>query len=186
MTAGDPLAYVALGANLGDPAAQVRRAAAAIDALTGVVAGSRLYSSAAQGGPSGQPPFVNAVLSIAAEPWLGAEERLLALLLETEADLGRERRIRWGPRIIDLDLLAVAGVVRLTRDPLLPHPRIEERAFVLAPLLDVAPDWRHPLSGRPARTALSALLERGGSLPVPLPGALLEREWAAGGRHAEP
>ncbi len=148
-----PKAFVALGANLGDPAAQLREAALRLGRRAPILGRSHFYESPALGGPVGQPRYLNAVLVLAAATWLGREDALLQELLAIEEELGRVRHERWGPRVIDLDLLAVAGVVRYA-GVRLPHPRIEERAFVLAPLLDVAPDWRHPLSGRRASDAL--------------------------------
>lgn len=150
-------AYVALGANLGDPAAQFGRAARALADLAPVVGRSKLYSGPAVGGPSGQPPYLNAVLALDARAYVGREADLLAELLEVEHDLGRVRRERWGPRVIDLDLLSVGGSVVQGPTLRLPHPRLEERAFVLAPLLDLDPEWRHPLSGRRAADALAKL-----------------------------
>lgn len=153
----EPTAYVALGTNLGDRAAQLRAAAEELERLAPVAARSRIYACPAVGGPPGQPDYLNAVVALRAGAWLGREEALLAELLGIEARLGRLRRERWGPRLIDLDLLDVAGAVRLGGPLRLPHPRLEERAFVLAPLLDVAPAWRHPLTGRRAVDALRRL-----------------------------
>lgn len=154
---GNVRAYVALGANLGEPAAQFGRAARALAALTPVLGRSRLYSGPAVGGPSGQPPYLNAVLALDARAFVGREADLLAVLLGVEHDLGRVRRERWGPRVIDLDLLSVGGSVVQGPVLRLPHPRLEERAFVLTPLLDLDPEWRHPLSGRRAADALAKL-----------------------------
>jgi 2-amino-4-hydroxy-6-hydroxymethyldihydropteridine diphosphokinase len=82
-------------------------------------------------------------------------------LLAIEARFGRRRRARWEARRLDLDLLAL-GAIRLREPRLrLPHPRMMERAFVLVPLLEVAPDWTHPVTGRRADTALSGLDRRG-------------------------
>ncbi len=157
--AAPPVAYVALGANLGDPAAQFARAAHALADLVPVTGRSRLYEGPAVGGPSGQPPFLNAVIAVDGSAFVGREEELLAELLRVELDLGRVRRERWGPRVIDLDLLSLGRKVVQGPALRLPHPRIEERAFVLAPLLDLDPHWRHPLSGRRAADALARLPE---------------------------
>ncbi len=145
-------AYVALGSNLDDPRAQVERALAALEQLpqTRCVLRSSLYRSRPFG-PVEQPDFVNAVAGLltALEP-----ATLLANLQALETSLGRERpAVRWGPRRIDLDLL-VHGSARIAQPGLqLPHPGIAERAFVLAPLAEIAPDLDVPGVGR-----VSALL----------------------------
>ncbi len=101
--------------------------------------------------PSDQPWFVNAVAEVASG--LSAEA-LLAALHRVEARLGRARAERWAARTVDLDLLADGARIRAAdaASPLvLPHPRLHERVFVLRPLLDVAPEWRHPVFRRTAR-----------------------------------
>jgi 2-amino-4-hydroxy-6-hydroxymethyldihydropteridine diphosphokinase len=140
-------AYVALGSNLDDPRAQVERAVAALGDLPGTrsVLRSSLYRSRPFG-PVAQPDFVNAVAGLLTtlEP-----AALLAALQELETRLGRERPVvRWGPRRIDLDLL-VHGSARISRPGLeVPHPGIVERAFVLVPLAEIAPDLVVPGVGR--------------------------------------
>ncbi len=108
--------------------------------------------------PSDQPWFHNAVGEVVSDL---APEVLLETLHEVEARLGRERGVRWAARTVDLDLLAHGMTIR-TGDavsPLeLPHPRLHERGFVLRPLLDLAPDWRHPVLGRTTRELYDALL----------------------------
>lgn len=140
-------AYVALGSNLDDPRAQVERAMAALDQLpqSRCVLRSSMYRSR----PFGlieQPDFINAVAGLltALEP-----ATLLANLQALETSLGRERPVvRWGPRRIDLDLL-VHGSARIAQPGLeVPHPGIAERAFVLAPLAEIAPDLEVPGVGR--------------------------------------
>jgi 2-amino-4-hydroxy-6-hydroxymethyldihydropteridine diphosphokinase len=103
---------------------------------------------------SDQPWFVNGV--VVAETSLAPGD-LLALLHETERRFGRQRREVNAARILDLDLIAYGDVVRTDAPPLLPHPRLHERAFVLLPLADVAPDWRHPADGRPLTAMIRAL-----------------------------
>lgn len=148
-------AYVALGSNLDDPRAQVGRAFDALAALpeTRLVLRSSLYSSRPVG-PVEQPDFVNAVAGLltALEP--GA---LLAALKDLEARLGRTRPVvRWGPRRIDLDLLVHGTARSATGELTLPHPGIAERAFVLAPLAEIAPDLDVPGLGR-VRTLLAGV-----------------------------
>ena len=101
-----------------------------------------------------QPWYVNGIarLDTALSP-----EALLARLHALEEAFGRVRRQRWEARAIDLDLIDHCGLVRLEGAPLLPHPRMDQRAFVLMPLADVAPDWRHPVDGRPIAELLAAL-----------------------------
>jgi 2-amino-4-hydroxy-6-hydroxymethyldihydropteridine diphosphokinase len=107
---------------------------------------------------SDQPWFVNAVVAV--ETDLAAEE-LLKLLHETEQKFGRVRRQRWEARIIDLDLLAYHDNVTENQNQLsglvLPHPYMQDRAFVLAPINEIAPDWRHPCSGLTASQLLENL-----------------------------
>jgi 2-amino-4-hydroxy-6-hydroxymethyldihydropteridine diphosphokinase len=129
-------AYVALGANLGDPVAAVRSAAAALAGLPGtrVTAVSPLYRTAPVA--SSGPDYVNAVAAL--ETGLTAPE-LLSRLQAIEAGAGRERPYRNAPRTLDLDLL-LYGSARIDSASLtVPHPRMTERAFVLVPLADIAP-----------------------------------------------
>jgi 2-amino-4-hydroxy-6-hydroxymethyldihydropteridine diphosphokinase len=142
-------AYVGVGSNLSDPAAQVRRALAALAGLPGtrLIASSPLYHTKPFGEVV-QPAFVNAVAGLLTRR---TPEELLADLRALERTLGREPpRERWGPRLIDLDLLVVGREVRATADLTLPHAGIAERDFVLYPLADVAPDLDVPGLGRVA------------------------------------
>ena len=141
--------FVALGSNLshpqhGPPEAVLKAAIASLEANgVRVVARSDFYRTAPVPA-SDQPDFVNAVVIVESAM---APAALLALLHRIEASFGRRRAVRNEARVLDLDLLAWNDRVT-TADPLLPHPRMHERAFVLLPLRDVAPAWRHPLSGK--------------------------------------
>ena len=138
-------AYVALGANIGDAAATVRDAFAALAALEGVALrrASSLYRTAPVG-LANQPDFINAAVCL--ETDLPAAD-LLAALLATEARFGRIRAERNGPRTLDLDLLLHGELVLNTAHLTLPHPRLHLRAFVLAPLAEIAPDLAIPGRG---------------------------------------
>lgn len=143
-----PIAYVALGANLADPVAQVR---AALDALTRVpesrlLRASSLYRTAPVG-IHRQPDFINAVAAL--ETSLGPHA-LLAELFAIEAQFGRRRDFHHAPRTLDLDLLLYDAESIETPDLKLPHPRMHLRAFVLAPLVEIAPDCRIPGRGSAA------------------------------------
>ena len=146
-------AFIGLGANLGDPQAQVRRAVAALGEFprTRLLASSSLYRSAPVG-VAAQPDFVNAVAKV--ETALSARE-LLEELLTTEARFGRERPLPGAPRTLDLDLLLYGD--RVIEEPglVVPHPRMHERAFVLLPLAEIAAETSIPGKGS-VKTLLAA------------------------------
>ena len=142
-------AYIGIGSNLSDPRAQVLGALDRIAAIDGVrlALRSRLYGSPPLG-PADQPDYVNAVAGVLT---LLSPRALLAELHALERTAGRpEKHERWGPRILDLDLLVYARERSSERALTLPHPGILERAFVLYPLADVAPDLDVPGGGRVA------------------------------------
>jgi len=141
-------AYIGLGANLNDPAAQVEYALAELERLhaTTLVARSSLYASAPVGYVD-QPDFINAVAQI--ETAL-APRALLAALLDIEHRRGRERSFRNAPRTLDLDLLLYGDAHFHEEGLTLPHPRMTERAFVLLPLTEIAPELDIPGRGRAA------------------------------------
>ena len=151
-------AVIALGSNLEDPVAQVEAALRAIAALPGVRLTRR--SSCYRTAPVGyaeQPDFINAVCEV--ESALPPAE-LLAALLRVEQDFGRVRTFRNAPRVLDLDLLLVEGVSQQDDFLTLPHPRMHERAFVMLPLAEMAPEWRIGTLGTAAE--LAANLDAGG------------------------
>lgn len=135
-------AVVGLGANLGDPRAALAWAVGELHGIGRVAAVSALHETDPVGPP--QPIFLNAAVRLDAPLEPGA---LLALLLGVERRAGRIRAERFGPRILDLDLLWAEGVRLETESLILPHPRLRERAFALVPLLEVAPDARDPATG---------------------------------------
>jgi len=160
-------ALVALGANLpgpfGEADATLRAALTALNDVTShSVNHSRLYRTPAMPAGSG-PDFVNAAAAI---EWTGSPAELLSRLQDVEHEFGRTRTHRWEARVLDLDLLAMGDLVwpdsqteahwrglsfdearvQTPSSLILPHPRMAERAFVLVPLRDVAPHWRHPVT----------------------------------------
>jgi 2-amino-4-hydroxy-6-hydroxymethyldihydropteridine diphosphokinase len=151
-------AWVGLGGNTGDPVSTLRAATAQFDALPGtrVLLRSKLYRTPAWGVVA-QPDFINGVVLL--ETSLDARG-LLDGLLEIERAFGRERRERWGPRSLDLDLLLYGDCVIDLPGLHVPHPHLHERAFVLVPMLEIAPDVEIPGRGR-ARDALAALASEG-------------------------
>jgi len=131
-------AWLSLGSNLGDRAAHLTAAIEAVRALPGtaVEAVSGLYETPPWG-DTDQGPFLNAAIGIrtALEPLA-----LLDAVKAVEADLGRRETRRWGPRVIDIDIVHMAGVALATQRLTLPHPLWRERAFVLVPLAEIAPE----------------------------------------------
>lgn len=152
-------AAVALGSNLGDRETILRTAVGALSRLGDLVTISPLYETAPVGGPD-QGPFLNAVAIVdTSHP----PAELLEMLHNLETEAGRERGERWGPRILDLDLVTVVdgdGVMQtaVTRDLTLPHPRAIDRRFVLEPLTEVWPGA--PLGQSSAGTALTRVMDQ--------------------------
>ena len=174
-----PEILIALGANLprdaDTPRDTLERALAALGGRAGLTVTARARWFATPAVPAGSgPDFVNGAARLTGE---ASPAAILEALHEVERDAGRSRPARWAPRVCDLDLLAVgdlvlpdAATVRrwMELDPaearraapaeiVLPHPRLQERGFVLLPLADIAPGWRHPLTGRTVREMAQAL-----------------------------
>ncbi len=149
--------FIGAGANLGDPVRQLGQALGALRQSTGIelLTASSLYRTQPVG-PVEQPPFINAVFSL--ECRLGPRE-LLTLLLEIEQNMGRVRKERWGPRVIDLDMLFYGEEIIRGKDLEAPHPRLHERRFVLVPLAEIAPDFVHPVIKKSVLELLTNLPE---------------------------
>jgi 2-amino-4-hydroxy-6-hydroxymethyldihydropteridine diphosphokinase len=134
-----------VGANLGEPKRAFRRALDGLDEHGAVLAVSGIFTTRPIG--PDQPLFSNAAALL---DWSGTPRELLTACQTLENAAGRNRNgeQRWGPRVLDLDLLIARDIVVRSPDLTLPHPRFHERAFALAPAAELVPDWIHPLLGR--------------------------------------
>lgn len=149
--------YLALGSNLGDRAAALRAALAALPPAVRITGLSPVYETAPHY-VADQPAFLNMVA--AGDTDLPAAG-LLTRLKATETRVGRTPSVRYGPRLIDLDILSYGDALIDTGDLQVPHPRLQERAFVLEPLAALAPDWCDPRDGRTARMLRDRLRRTG-------------------------
>ncbi len=142
----DEVAYIGMGANLGARKKTLQEATGVLDVQpqVAVIAASDVYETAPVGVVD-QPPFLNAVLQVKTRC---SARRLLNCLLAIEQKFGRSRETQWGPRTLDLDILLYGDEVIHQPGLQVPHPRLHERAFVLAPLCDLNPDLKHPILGQ--------------------------------------
>ncbi|OLP19965.1 2-amino-4-hydroxy-6-hydroxymethyldihydropteridine diphosphokinase [Leptolyngbya sp. 'hensonii'] len=149
-----PAAAIALGSNLGDSQATIEAALDLLDHYPqiAVTRRSHWYRTSPVGPP--QPDYVNgcALLQVGLEPW-----PLMQTLLQVEVQFGRVRQERNGPRTLDLDLLLFDNLVLETPQLQIPHPRMGDRAFVLVPLAEIAPDWVDPITGKTIGELLQAV-----------------------------
>ena len=154
--------YLSLGTNLGDRLANLRAALKGLPPKVIVRAESKIYETPAWGFED-QPAFLNMAIrgGTDLEP-----EPLLMYLKQLETRLGRRPSFHWGPRLIDIDLLFYEALVLDTPLLVIPHPRLHERAFVLVPLADIAPDLIHPALGKRVRQLLEGM-DKTGIIPLP-------------------
>lgn len=149
------LTYIGIGSNMGDSLGNCRQAIQAIGAKKGnrIVACSSFYLTEPVGRKD-QNWFVNAVIAVRTN---FSPHQLLEFLMNVEKNMGRERRERWGPRIVDLDILFYENLICQENNLQIPHPEIAKRRFVLLPLKDIAPHLIHPILGKTVSNLLDEL-----------------------------
>ncbi|MEB3885996.1 2-amino-4-hydroxy-6-hydroxymethyldihydropteridine diphosphokinase [Lyngbya sp. CCY1209] len=157
------LSAIAMGSNLGDSHRTLEKALKTIDQTPGITV--KAYSSWYKTAPIGpsQPDFLNgcALLEVQLTP-----QELLQTLLDIEDQFGRVRQERWGPRTLDLDVLLFGDLILETPELQIPHPRMTDRAFVLVPLAEIAPDWIEPVSGKAISQLVKQVDDSGVSLAL--------------------
>ncbi len=147
------IVYLALGTNLGDRPVNLRAAIKVISPEIKVIVESKIYETPPWGYES-QPAFLNMAVKCETNLEPGS---LLKRLKQLEVQLGREQSFHWGPRLIDIDILFYDDLILESESLIIPHPRLQERAFVLVPLADIAPDFIHPVLKKTIKELLAGV-----------------------------
>jgi len=148
------IAYISIGSNLGNREENCRKAIKLIEKNgIAVEKQSRMYETEPWG-VKDQPKFINMAIEVETDK---KPEELLVILKEIEKEVGRTETVKWGPRVIDLDILFYDDLILKTDHLEIPHPFLHERDFILKPLSEIAPDKRHPVTGKTVREMAAIL-----------------------------
>jgi 2-amino-4-hydroxy-6-hydroxymethyldihydropteridine diphosphokinase len=145
--------YLSLGTNIGQRRQNLEQAVAGLEEVLVITAVSPIYQTPPWG-MTAQPDFFN--LCLAGTTSLSPHD-LLHFNQQLEKRLGREKTVRWGPRLIDIDILFYDDLILVDEELTIPHPQLGQRAFVLVPLADIAPDLVHPQTGQTVREMVTAV-----------------------------
>ncbi|MBI3378687.1 MAG: 2-amino-4-hydroxy-6-hydroxymethyldihydropteridine diphosphokinase [Nitrospirae bacterium] len=148
------IVYISIGSNLGDRKENCRQAIKLIEKNGIAVRKQSRMCETEPWGVNDQPKFINMAIEVETDK---KPEELLVILKEIEKEIGRTETTKWGPRVIDLDILFYDDLILKTPDLEIPHPLLQERDFVLKPLSEIAPDKRHPVTGKTVRAMLANL-----------------------------
>lgn len=142
------IGFIAFGSNIGDRKTNIEKSLRMLEEKNIKILSTSSFYITEPYGYTDQPEFLNGVAKIKTE---FTPRELLYILLDIEFKLGRERKIRWGPRTIDLDILFYDGLIVNEKDLVIPHPDLHNRRFVLDPLNEIAPEFIHPVFGKNIR-----------------------------------
>jgi len=148
------IVYIGIGSNLGDRKDNCRKAIKLLKENGIAVKKQSSMHETEPWGIKDQPKFINMAIEVETDK---KPEELLRILKEIEKEIGRKETVKWGPRVIDLDILFYDDLILKTPDLEIPHPLMHERAFILKPLCEIAPDKKHPITGKTVREMLENL-----------------------------
>jgi 2-amino-4-hydroxy-6-hydroxymethyldihydropteridine diphosphokinase len=148
------IAYISIGSNLGDREENCRQAIKLIEKNGIAVKKQSSMNETEPWGIKDQPKFINMAVEVEMDK---KPEELLMILKEIEKEIGRTETTKWGPRVIDLDILFYDDLILKTDNLEIPHPLLHEREFVLKPLCEIAPDKKHPVTGKTVKEMLNQL-----------------------------
>jgi 2-amino-4-hydroxy-6-hydroxymethyldihydropteridine diphosphokinase len=148
------IAYISIGSNIGDREENCRKAIKLLkEKGIAVKKQSRMYETEPWG-IKDQPKFINMAIEVETDK---KPEELLRILKEIEKEIGRTETVKWGPRVIDLDIIFYDDLILKSQDLEIPHPLLHEREFVLKPLCEIAPEKKHPVTGKTVKEMLENL-----------------------------